>query len=79
MDILLEINSRFQTLVVDKLDTATKEFIVSNADPAVMSHLEHKRMRKAVFHHVFGNNKLYFLKGKNWNRFFYKTQIKCGH
>jgi hypothetical protein len=36
------------------LDSGTKEFIVSKADPGAVSQLEQKRMRKAVMHHVFG-------------------------
>ena len=60
MDILLDLNSQFQTLVVEPLDAKTREVIVNKVDISKRPDIEKKRMRKAVLHQVYGKQYLLY-------------------
>jgi hypothetical protein len=54
VDILVELDKRFQEIVTDKLDVRGKEALQMKLDPVSMSASEVVKIRKDILHLVYG-------------------------
>jgi hypothetical protein len=58
VDVLVELNRRFEEIVTDKLDFKSKEALITQRDLSTMSKAEAMRIRKSILDLVQGNNYL---------------------
>ncbi len=56
MDILVELDRNFKTLVTDRLDQRSRSALLSQEDPATMSDIDQLKIRKSILQLVYGKN-----------------------
>ncbi len=56
MDILVELDQNFKTLVTDRLDLRSRSALLSQEDPATMSDMDQLKIRKSILQLVYGKN-----------------------
>jgi hypothetical protein len=54
VDILVELDKKFKTLVTDRLDQRSRNAVLTQEDPATMSDMEQLKIRKSILQLVYG-------------------------
>jgi hypothetical protein len=54
IDTLVKLDKEFPTEIIGKLDMRSQRAILNQEDPATMSDLGRKRVKKAILHAVYG-------------------------
>jgi hypothetical protein len=54
VDILVELNNKFSSIVTEKLDKRSQEAIMNQEDPGTMTDYEQLKIRKSILHRVYG-------------------------
>jgi hypothetical protein len=56
VDILVELDKRFENLITSRLDERSKNAILKQEDPATMSDIEKVKIRKSILQRVYGKS-----------------------
>jgi hypothetical protein len=58
VDFLVELNTKFSSIITEKLEHRSKEAIQQQRDPETMTDSEVQKIRKSIVNHVHGNSHL---------------------